>query len=153
MTVDDISFSNLDNDSLPLVQRIKFNQPLNSSGEYSYFSSNILSGLEKNPFVADQRYSDVFFGTNQTYTIMGNFNIPEGYELEGLPKNIKLIMPDTSIVMTRMAQFSNGILMTKIQVEFKRPFYPAAQYAEFQEFYKNLFDLINEQFVVRKKKA
>ncbi|MBN8879069.1 MAG: DUF3857 domain-containing protein [Sphingobacteriales bacterium] len=153
MTVEDISFTNLDNDSLPLIQRIKFNQPLNSSGEYSYFSSNILSGLEKNPFVADHRYSDVFFGTNQAYVIIGNFNIPEGYELEALPKNIKLIMPDTSIVMTRMAQFTNGILMTKIQVEFKKPFYPATQYAEFQEFYKNLFDLINEQFVIRKKKA
>lgn len=153
MSVDDVSFANLDSDSLPLVQTIKFNQPLNSSGEYSYFSSNILSGLEKNPFVADQRYSDVFFGTNQSYTILGNFTIPEGYEFDELPKNVKMIMPDTSIVMSRLAQLSNGTLMTRIQVDFKRPFYPATQYMEFQEFYKRLFELINEQFVVRKKKA
>lgn len=153
MLVDDVSFGNLDSDSLPLVQTIKFNQPLNSSGDYSYFSSNILSGLEKNPFVADQRFSDVFFGTNQSYTILGNFTVPEGFEFDALPKNIKMIMPDTSIVMSRVAQLSNGILMTKIQVDFKRPFYGAAEYAEFQEFYKRLFELINEQFVVRKKKA
>ncbi|MET0462542.1 MAG: DUF3857 domain-containing protein [Chitinophagaceae bacterium] len=153
MQVDDIMFENIDSDSLPLIQTIKFNQSLNNTGEYSYFSSNILSGLEKNPFVADQRFSDVFFGTNQSYTILGNFTLPEGFEFDALPKNIKMIMPDTSIVLTRAAQVSNGMLSTKIQVEFRKPFYAATEYSDFQEFYKRLFELINEQYVVRKKKA
>lgn len=152
MTVEDVTFENLDADSLPLIQTVKFNQALNSSGEYRYFSSNILSGLEKNPFVADSRFSDVFFGCNQSYVIMGNFMLPDGYELEGLPKNIRMIMPDTSISMSRVSQVSANVLMTKTQLEFKRPFYPASQYAEFQEFYKQLFELLNEQYVIRKKK-
>jgi hypothetical protein len=153
MLVDDIEFENIDSDSLPLVQTIKFNQSLNNTGEYSYFSSNILSGLERNPFVADQRFSDVFFGTNQMYTILGNFTLPDGFEFDALPKNIKMIMPDTSIIMTRAAQVANGVLSTKIQVEFRKPFYAATEYEDFQEFYKRLFELINEQYVVRKKKA
>lgn len=153
MSVDEIEFSNLDSDSLPLVQTITFNQALNNTGEYSYFSSNILSGLETNPFVADHRYSDVFFGVGQSYTILGNFRLPEGYELDALPKNIRMIMPDTSIIMSRVAQEANGMLMTKIQVEFKRAVYSAQEYEELQEFYKQLFELINEQFVIRKKKA
>lgn len=62
-------------------------------------------------------------------------------------------MPDTSIILSRVAQVSENILMTKIQVDFKKPFYAAAEYSDFQEFYKRLFELINEQFVVRKKKA
>lgn len=153
MSVDNIEFTNLDSDSLPLVQTVKFNQALNNTGEYSYFSSNILSGLEVNPFVADQRYSDVFFGTNQSYIIIGNFTLAEGYEFDALPKNVKMIMPDTSIVLSRVAQISNGTLMTRIQVDFKRSVYSAGEYADFQEFYKRLFELINEQYVVRKKKA
>jgi len=153
MAVDDIEFNNLDSDSLPLVQTVKFNQTLNNTGDYSYFSSNILSGLETNPFVADERHSDIFFGINQSYIIMGNFQLADGYEFDALPKNIKMIMPDTSIVLSRVAQISNGVLMTRIQVDFKRPFYQAGEYPDFQEFYKRLFELINEQFVVRKKKA
>lgn len=151
MIVDDIVFENLDSDSLPLVQKIKFNQTLNSSGDYKHFTSNILSGLETNPFVVDSRFSDVFFGMNQSYTIIGNFTIPQGYEFEELPKNIKMIMPDTSITITRMAQVAGDKLMTKIQLDFKRPVYQASEYAELQEFYKQLFDLLNEQFVIRKK--
>jgi len=77
ITVDDVVFENLESDSLPLVQKIKFSQPLNTSGDYRYFSSNILTGIETNPFIADNRFSDVFFGCNQNYLIVGNFTIPK----------------------------------------------------------------------------
>lgn len=152
LTVDDVAFENIDNDSLPLIQKIKFNQTLNSSGDYRYFSSNILTGKEKNPFIADQRLSDVFFGRNQSLTIVGNFGIPEGYELETLPRNIKMIMPDTSISIIRRSQLQDDNLQTQIQLTFQKPYYPASQYDELHEFYKQLFDLLNEQFVIRKKK-
>jgi hypothetical protein len=152
MTVDEVAFENLDSDSLPLVQKIKFNQSLNSAGDYWYFSSNILSGLEKNPFVADNRFSDVFFGTSQSYLVLGNFTIPAGYQFEELPKNIKMRMPDTSIVVVRRCDVLENRLMTKVELDFKKPIYPADQYGEFQEFYKQLFDLLNEQYVIRKKK-
>ena len=151
LTVDEIAFENLDSDSLPLVQKIKFSESLSSSGDYKYFSSNILSGLEKNPFIADNRFSDVFFGMNQSYMIMGTFDIPEGYQFEELPKNIRMRMPDTSINVVRLAQVAENRLMTKIELEFKKPLYPATEYAGLQEFYKRLFDLLNEQYVIRKK--
>jgi hypothetical protein len=152
LVVEDVAFENIESDSLPLVQKVKFNQTLNSSGDYQYFSSNILSGLGKNPFVADNRFSDVFFGYNQSYVLLGNFTLPDGYEMETLPKNVKMIMPDTSITITRMAQFSGNQLLTRIQLDFKNPFYTANQYNDLHEFYKEMFDLLNEQFVIRKKK-
>jgi hypothetical protein len=152
LAVDDVTFENLDNDSLPLVQKIKFNEALNSSGDYRYFSANILTGREKNPFIADSRLSDVFFGSNQSLMLIGNFTIPEGYEFETLPKNIKMIMPDTSISIVRRSQVQGNMLQTQIQLNFDKPYYPASQYEELHEFYKQLFDLLNEQFVIRKKK-
>ena len=152
INIDDVSFENLDSDSLPLVQKIKFNQALIASGDYRHFSTNILSGLEKNPFVADNRFSDVFFGSNQSYMIIGNFTLPDGYEPEELPKNIKMIMPDTSITISRASQFSNNKLLTRIQLDFKKPVFSAEEYPELQEFYKQLYALLNEQYVIRKKK-
>jgi hypothetical protein len=152
INIDDVSFENLDSDSLPLVQKIKFNQSLTASGDYKHFTSNILSGLEKNPFVADNRFSDVFFGSNQNYLIVGNFKVPAGHEPEGLPKNIKMIMPDTSIMMSRVTQFVDNTISTRIQLEFKKSVFPAAEYPDLQEFYRQLYDLLNEQYVIRKKK-
>jgi len=151
ITIDSIALENLDKDSLPLVQKVYFNEQLNASGEYQYFSVNLFTGLEKNPFVADERISDVFFGILQNHSLIANINIPEGYTFEELPKNIKMIMPDTSITIRRMSQVSNEHLMLRIDLEFKKPFYSAQEYDGFKEFYKKLFDLLNEQFVIKKK--
>jgi len=152
LSVDSVSFENLESDSLPLIQKISFNQQLNATGEYNYFSANMLTGLEKNPFVADERSSDVFFGFNQSYTIMGTYSIPDGYEFSELPKNVKMIMPDTSISISRVSQVNDNMLQLKIQLDFNKPIYSAEHYAEMHEFYQRLFDLLNEQYVFKKKK-
>ncbi|WP_315822805.1 hypothetical protein [Paraflavitalea speifideaquila] len=60
LKVDSITLKNEEVDSLPLTQSIQFSQPINSSGDYKYFSINLFTGLEKNPFLADSRFSDVF---------------------------------------------------------------------------------------------
>lgn len=60
-------------------------------------------------------------------------------------------MPDTSIAITRMSAVNNNHLTLRIDLDFKKPFYTTDEYEMFREFYKKLFDLLNEQFVVRKK--
>ena len=149
--IDSLTFTNEDTDSLPLVQHLKFEKKISSSGDYNYFSVNLFSGLDKNIFIADTRFSDIFFGANQKYSINGNFSIPPGYQFDELPKNIKMIMPDTSIIFLRTASVSENILSVSITVEFRQPIYPNEDYDYFKEFYKKLFDFLNEQFVFKKK--
>ena len=124
---------------------------LDESGDYRHFTANLLTGLEANPFVADNRASDVFFGTNQNYVVLGSFTVPEGYEPEAMPKNVKMIMPDTSITISRVSQFSNNVISTRVQLDFKKSIFGANEYPELQEFYKQLYALLNEQYVIRKK--
>lgn len=150
VSVDSLSFENDKNDSLPLVQKLGFSMPVNSSGDYKYFSTNLFSGLEKNPFLADNRFSDVFFGTNQSYSIIANVTIPDGYAFEALPKNLRMIMPDTSISITRRVASDKKQLSMRLSLEFKKPFFPVTEYPDFKEFYKKLFDLLNEQIAIRK---
>ncbi|MBS1511945.1 MAG: DUF3857 domain-containing protein [Bacteroidetes bacterium] len=149
--IDGLEVNNLDADSLPLEQKAKFITALNSSGEYKYFTTNLFSDLDKNPFVADERTADVDFGFLQDYTLFGNYTIPADYAFETLPENISMIMPDTSIIFTRSMQAEDNLLNVRITVEFKRSFYPVSYYAEFKEFYKKLFDKLNEQIVIKKK--
>lgn len=149
--IDDLVINNADADSLQLEQKVKFSSKLNSSGNYSYFNINVFSDLDNNPFVADERVTDVDFGVLQDYTIFGNYTIPDGYTFDALPQNMSMIMPDTSIVFTRTMQADNNMLNVRISVEFQRTFYAAADYPEFKEFYKKLFAALNEQIVIKKK--
>ena len=72
-------------------------------------------------------------------------------KFEELPKNIKMIMPDTSIVFSRMMQADSNSIDLKVTVDFLRPYYSAEMYPYFKEFYKKLFASLNEQVVIKKK--
>lgn len=151
--IENIDVVNADNDSLPLEQVVKFNLPMTNTGEYNYFSPNLFMGLETNSFIADKRSSDVDFGYNQSYTMVGSFSIPEGFEVEELPKNKRMIMPDTTITLLRIMEFTDHKVNVRVNLEFTQPIYSIDNYEYFQQFYKLLFDTLNEQIVIRRKKA
>lgn len=151
VNLDSIAVININDESLPLEQKVKFSSTLNRSGEYTYFTANIFSGIEKNPFIAEQRVSDIEFGYLQDYTLVGSFSIPEGYAIDAVPENVSLTMPDKSIVFNRFMAANDGQLNVRITVEFKNSFYPVADYPDFREFYKKLSSALNEQVVIKKK--
>ncbi len=138
-------------DSLPLENTVKFNTQLNSSGEYFFFSPNFLLELEKNDFISDQRFTDVEFGYVQYYTFVATIRHPGSLEVEELPKNIKMILPDTSIIMQRFMQKNENSVSMRVTLEFKRPTYFVDEYPDFKAFYTQLFEMLNEQIVFKKK--
>ena len=149
--IEELVVNNVDIDSLPLEQKVKFSTTLNSSGNYRYFSINLFSDLEKNPFIAEERQTDIDFGFQKEFKLFGNYTIPVGYTFDALPEDISMVMPDNSIVFSRFIKAENNLLNVRISVEFKSSFYPAASYPEFKEFYKKLMAILNEQIVIKKK--
>jgi hypothetical protein len=149
--VEDITVNNSDADSLQLEQKIKFSNQLNSSGGYRYFSLNLFSGLEKNPFIAEKRVSDIDFGITQEYILFGNYTIPPGFVFDGVPENIAMTTPANDIVFNRVINVEENLLNVRMTIEFKNTFYTADSYPEFREFYKKLMDKLNEQVVIKKK--
>jgi len=60
-------------------------------------------------------------------------------------------MPDTSIVLQRLIQPGQGSIDFRITLDFKSSYYAAGAYPIFHEFYKQLFNKLNEQIVIKKK--
>ena len=151
--IDSMQVEDADIDTLPLKQTVDFTLPLNSSGEYKYFTLNLFQGLEKNPFIDDKRITDIDFNYKQSYSIVGKVIIPDDYEFEELPKSVKMIMPDTSIVLKRVIQAEGQTIDFRITLDFSKSFYATSSYPLLQEFYKKLFSTLNEQIVIKKKKG
>lgn len=149
--IEDFNLKNDSNDLQPLEQTVQFALPINSSGEYSYFTSNLFLGLEKNAFIAEKRFADIEFGYNQNYSFVGLFSIPKNYKIEELPKNIRMIMPDTSISLLRVFDSTENQLSIRVSLDFKRPVFFVDEYEPFREFYKLLYETLNEQIVLRRK--
>jgi len=59
------------------------------------------------------------------------------------------MMPDKSIVMSRMMQVTGNKIAYTVTIEFNQPVYSVEAYPEFKEFSNTMFDLLNEQIVIK----
>jgi hypothetical protein len=150
--IDSFEVADAEVDSMPLQQTFNFTGPVSSSGEYHYFSANLFAGLSKNPFMADERSTDIFFGARQDYSVNSVIFLPDGYGMDELPKNVRLISADTSIIFTRHSAFSEGMLNVQYSIKFNNPFYTVEEYPALKDFYKKLYAMLGEKFVYRKNK-
>ena len=82
--------------------------------------------------------------------ITGIFKIPAGYKVDALPKSITMMIPDKSVVFKRMIAEQDGSLMIRLTVDFKKSLYFKEDYAEFHEFCKKMYEMLNEQVVLKK---
>jgi len=79
------------------MQKLDFNLDLAGSDEtYIYLNPNLFTPLKLNPFLSENRMTDIDFGYSRNYSINGIYKIPAGYKADALPKSVSMVMPDKS---------------------------------------------------------
>ena len=151
LKISSLKMENMEVDSLPLVQTIKFNLDLTGSDDnYIYFNSNLFSSLHKNPFLSETRSSDIDFGYPSSLIISGIYKEPAGYKVDAMPKNISMTMPDRGITFKRMIGEQDGSIVVRYTVTYNKSLFFKENYADFHEFFKQLFQMLNEPIALKK---
>ncbi|RYE29229.1 MAG: DUF3857 domain-containing protein [Sphingobacteriaceae bacterium] len=151
LRVDSLQFENLENDTLPLIQKLKFKlEPNSSDDQYIYFSPNLFGNLAKNPFLNETRTTDIDFGFLSNCIINGVFKIPPGYKADALPASINYTMPDHSIVFKRFVAQQDNQIAVRYNITFSKSVYFKEDYGLIFAFYKKLYEMLNEQIVLKK---
>jgi hypothetical protein len=151
LTADSLVIENEDKDSLPLEQNFVFSQALNNSGDFILMDYQMFTGLHKNPFMDDMRFSDINFGSPQRYSVSMIISLPQNYTIDALPKNSGMRTPDTAFMFQRTIMEQNGILTMQMKLDINRSYFERDEYPTLQAFYKKLFGLLTEQVVLKKK--
>lgn len=146
-----LTFENMDVDTLPLRQKLNFDLELTGGDDnYIYFNSNLFAGLKTNPFLAENRFTDIDFGYRDNYAITGIFKIPAGYKIDAMPKSLSMAIPDGTMVFKRFVAEQDGSIMVRFSIDHKKSLYFKENYPEFREFCKKMYDMLNEQIVLKK---
>ena len=135
----------------PLFETFKFKYQVTNTNDLYYFEPNFLSSLTKNPFVANQRLTDIDLGGNQYISFTILLEIPGEMEVEGLPAPVSLRNSDTSIVFRRLSALEGNKAMLKFTLEFNSAIIPKEEYQGLKEYYKKLYGYLSEQIVLRRK--
>ena len=151
LKISSLKMEDMDTDSLPLAQKIKFECDLTGSDEnYTFLNTNPFNLMGKNPFINENRYSNIDFGYLNNYSLNCSYKLPPGYKIETLPKNIVMNMPDSSAMFKRTIVEQNSALSIRCVIMRKKALYFLQDYADLRLFYQKLYEFLNEQIVLKK---
>lgn len=152
-----ISMSNFVVDSLrnpdqPLALACDFTFSINDE-EILYINPIIKDGYGENPFKAALRYHPVEMPYTLDQVYVATIQVPEGYEVEELPKQARMIMNDEGdAAFDYLISHSGGVISMRVQLKVKRTFFDPSEYAMLREFFNHVVAKEGEQIVFKKKK-
>jgi hypothetical protein len=151
LKISSLKLENMEVDSLPLTQNIAFSLDLTGSdGNYIYLNTNLFTSFKKNPFLSETRLADIYFGYRRSYSINNVFKIPAGYKTDALPKSVNMAMPDKSFSFKRFVGEQEGTITIHYTISFNVAKYSNDYYPEFHDFFKKMYEIMNEQIVLKK---
>jgi hypothetical protein len=151
LKISSVKFENMETDTLPLTQNIAFSMDMAGSDEnYIYLKPNLFTSLKTNPFLSESRMTDIYFGYLRSYSVNGVFKIPAGYKIDVLPKSVSMAIPDKSIVFKRIVAEQDGSVLVHYVIDLRRPAFNASEYAGVHDFFKKMYEMLNEQIVLKK---
>ena len=105
---------------------------------------------KNNPFVSEERFSDIDFGSSNFYNITGTYKIPAGYKIDVMPTSVALNMDDKSITFKRLMGENDGSIEVNYIISYKRSAFKVTEYQAVHEFYKKMFEMMSDPIVLKK---
>ncbi|MEI7504526.1 MAG: hypothetical protein WCJ61_14700, partial [Paludibacter sp.] len=116
------------------------------------FISPILIGkLTENPFKANERLYPVDFTNLNEKTQVLRLELPNGYELAQLPKNVKMVLPEKSASFQIQYSVTENIVQTVFKLNINKPIFSQNEYPDLKAFYDELVNKQSEMLIIKKK--
>jgi hypothetical protein len=141
---------NLAEEPLAEVMDVLIEENVEEAGNLVYLSPLLFDRTKENPFKLEERKFPVDFGypTEENYRITIDF--PTAYQLDKMPKNEKIVLPDESASFTFMTATEANKLLLSSKITFKKAFYTPEEYQDLKELFKNIVRKQAEQIVFKK---
>ncbi|GAB3530430.1 hypothetical protein GCM10027443_11010 [Pontibacter brevis] len=132
---------------------ITYNISAGGSGQANhiiYLNPMLGQAEEENPFKLEKRLYPVDFGTPIDETYICRITIPEGYELDEIPKGLIVNLPEKSGRFMYVVQQEGNTLQVLSKVSISKPMFSAPEYAGLKEFYNQIIAKQAEQVVLKR---
>jgi hypothetical protein len=136
----------------PVVEKysIKDSNEADVIGDKIYFSPLLQFTTKENPFKQEKREYPVDFSFPSKDKYMFNITIPEGYQVENLPKPIALAMDKGYGNFSMAIANTNNQIQITVNLSINTSIIPADDYDTLKEFFKKVIEKENEKIVIKK---
>ena len=109
----------------------------------------MFTGLSKNFFTKDERFTNVDFGYPYHTTVDETIELPDNSKIDGIPVDKKLVTPDNDISIARQIKQTGNTL--HIQIDFVQTVTLVSydDYPGLKNFYRQMINMLNEPITVK----
>nr|WP_281231732.1 DUF3857 domain-containing protein [Flavobacterium gelatinilyticum] len=103
-----------------------------------------------NPFKQEERQMAIYFGypLHRSYNVF--FDLPKDYEVESLPKAIKISTENKGTSYTMNMAALEKRIQIMVTVEINNPIFAASEYDMLKEFFQKIIESQNEKIVLKR---
>jgi hypothetical protein len=151
--ISDYTIENKNTDlSKAVVEKFTFasNNHCEIIGGKMFINPLLFFTTNKNPFVQDKRTMPIYFGYPRQEKYNLNFEIPEGYEVESIPKPMKIATEDKSMVFLINSTVTGDHVQIAVTKEINIGIAAADLYGGLKDFYQKMIEMQHEKIVLKK---
>lgn len=116
-----------------------------------YLNPFVILREEQNPFKLETRQYPVDFGSPREDLYVCRLKIPDGYQVDELPQNRLLKLPDNAAKYTYSLSQNGDIITFTSSFQINNSLFLQADYPHLREFYNQVISKQAEQIVLKKK--
>jgi hypothetical protein len=152
LSIENYKITGIDSIQQPLKEDFTINlkNRVTKANNQLFINPFLFDKYTENPFKAEQRVYPVDFTTPIEKTQLFTLELPTGYSMEQLPKNIKMTLPDNAASFQMMSSMQEN----KVQVLFKlfvnKPVFYQPEYVNLKTFFDELVKKQSEMLIIKK---
>jgi hypothetical protein len=142
----------LDKPEMPVKVYYDFRLNQAAGADLYYFSPIFGDIVRTNPFTALERKYPVEMSHTTDYTYILNMEVPEGYDVEELPKSAKVVLNGEEGLFEYLISNDGHSIQLRARLKLNRANFSPDDYSSLRDFYGFIVKKESEQIVLKKKK-
>lgn len=152
LEISQFEVANKNESSKPIIETCEFYRENQCEiiGDKMYIRPMLYFAETENPFKLEKREYPVDFTYPQQERYMINLSIPEGYEIESVPEDTAVQLPNGYGIFRFTIENKGDQLNLVVSSEIKAALFPPEYYQSLKEYYKQLVSKQSEKVVLSK---
>jgi hypothetical protein len=147
--IDSVSFIDLENLDQPLTMFYRMNLDRGSDA-HIYFNPLLNSGFQENPFKSAERDYPVEMPYQSEDIFVLNMDIPNGYEVEEMPKSERIRLNEKDGSFDYLIQKDEHTIQLKSVININKAVFEPEDYNTLKQFYTEIIKKQGEMIVFKK---
>jgi hypothetical protein len=131
-----------------LIYDFNYKKDFSDGSNFILLKCNLFTGISKNPFTRDIRFTDINFGYPLKIMLQHEIVLPEGFKTD-LPEDKMVFTPESDITAVRNVTRNGNTITVTINFSRNTTFYPAAKYNTLKKFYAEMLTLLEEPITIK----